>query len=273
MARATQPSRPVRRYSAAEAAKLAGFSPRRMQRWIRQGWIRPAVRRGRIAYFDYEQLVGLRRLGRLLAAGTSAGRMSLSLRQFRAWLPPGSDLLRMLAPLSLGTRPLVRTPTGRLAEAHGQLLIEFDEAGSPLSLPLPSQRDDLAQRAQQCDAAGEWAEAAGLYRELLDRASGDANLWFNYAGTLYALERVAEAAAALEQCLRRDPLDEQAWNNLGAMLLDLGRPDEAERALRRALALVPGYADAHFNLAEALLAKGSAAAASRHFRIAGRAAK
>jgi len=131
--------------------------------------------------------------------------------------------------------------------------------------PDPKQGFDEALRAHR---AGRLAQAAGLYRAILDRDPTH----FGAAHMLGALFLQQGNAAGAERQLRRalqlDPYAAEALNHLGMALRSLDRLDEAVDAYDRAIALRPAYAEALGNRGNALRLAGETEAALESYNRA-----
>ena len=248
----------VRRlYTLRQLTRLVALRRRRLRAWIARGWIAPAEVRHGVAYFDYQQVVGLRHLARLLASGVSSARLARSLKRLHTWLPQADQALLQLEHLTSQGKLMTRTPAGKLIEPDGQMLLEFedDRQQQPLSITDLQPYDALLDRALEWEAAGRSSDAVDLYRKMLARWPEESQLWFNLGNALYAIAKPAEAVDAFRAAVVLDAEHSEAWNNLGAVLMDLQQWSGAEQALRQALALEPDYPDAQFNLSE-LQARG-----------------
>jgi len=119
----------------------------------------------------------------------------------------------------------------------------------------PALRQQLIGHLQQAvglHRGGRLAEAAALYRRVLEHVPDQVDA-LNLLGTIeMAQGRAAAAAELIQRALRsRGPFAE-GETNLGAALGALGRKEEAEAAYRRALALQPTLATALNNLGQLL---------------------
>ena len=112
---------------------------------------------------------------------------------------------------------------------------------------------DIVSQAQALHNAGALDQAEPLYARAAAQLPGHADLLFNHALVLHALDRNAEALERFDQVLaiRRD--DAAAWNGKGAALGRMARPQEAIDAFQQALALRPQDAGAWFNLGMAFV--------------------
>lgn len=134
-----------------------------------------------------------------------------------------------------------------------------DEAVAWLERALavePGHRRYREALAQALAMAGRQAEAARLYRALLDEDDTLADLWFSLACALQAQGALPAAADAWRAVVQREPNRADAWNNLGNVLRLLNHADAAHDAYRRALDIQPGDANALTNLGTLLQAQG-----------------
>ncbi len=148
----------------------------------------------------------------------------------------------------------------------------------------------LFRQAAAQHGAGNLLVAQQIYRQVLDRAPGNAEVWgwlgaaqcasgqfaaglvtldkaaaldpnqslvhYNRGCALQYLERFEEALAAFDRCLALAPGYPDAWGNRGTVLQSLGRLDEAIASQDRAIALKPDIGLLHSNRGNALWASG-----------------
>ncbi len=113
--------------------------------------------------------------------------------------------------------------------------------------------------------AGQYAEAAALFRSALERDGDSATLLLHYAETMYRLGCHFAARDALKRAADLDPENIDAIVLLGRVLTALGQPREAVVAFRRAIAKAPTAAIAWRLMAPALYAIGSRDSATGAF--------
>lgn len=115
----------------------------------------------------------------------------------------------------------------------------------------PQSQDDAARaliaEAQDCDARGDFANAARLYGELTRRLPRSWIAFNNLGVALKELKRLDEAALAYERAIALDG-GAQAHSNLGVVLAELDRIGPARAAHARALELAPDSAAVLTNL-------------------------
>jgi len=149
-------------------------------------------------------------------------------------------------------------------------------------------------------SAGDFGQAEGVYRQLVDAAPQVPDLWHElgivylqtqraseavnclqkaallqpdsvpYQGNLGAAYRAAGQPQAAVECFRRAlqlaPPTAELLNNLALSLKDAGQGDEALQALDQALRLRADYANGHFNRANLLVEQGRLSEAAAGFR-------
>jgi tetratricopeptide (TPR) repeat protein len=135
--------------------------------------------------------------------------------------------------------------------------------------PSPAPDAALAaksRRGTELMAAGRYAEAATLYRELAKVVSGNPGLLVNLGMALHLSGQDREAIAPLEAALRLEPESLPGALFLGASRLRLGQAAAAVAPLQKAVRLQPDNAEARSLLVEALLGLERYAAAEPHLR-------
>ncbi|HEX9185996.1 MAG TPA: tetratricopeptide repeat protein [Vicinamibacteria bacterium] len=139
----------------------------------------------------------------------------------------------------------------------------------PAPGPLRANGEDpaaLSRRGSEMMAAGRYAEAVPVYRELVKAVPGNAGLLTNLGMALHLSGQDREAVPPLEAALKLAPDSGPAALFLGLARLGLGRPAEAVAPLRKAVRLQPGSREARSSLADALLALDRHAEAEPHLR-------
>ena len=127
---------------------------------------------------------------------------------------------------------------------------EGDAAGAIRALERAVDLDPKNQAthlllAHRLEDAGRDAEAAEIYRALLELTPDHTLARNGYATLSYRQGRVDEAVAELERVLRSQPFFAPAHLNLAVIRHDQGRIEDSERRVRRALELRPAYGLAH----------------------------
>jgi len=243
-----------RLYTAEQVSRIAEVPLSEVRAWVRKGLLQPARMTGRLAWFDFTDILTARNLSRLASSGVPVSRIHRSLSDIAQWLPGGVQLLGRLEAYAEGLR--VRLPDGGWAEPSGQRLMDFlsDRPPSaqvsrfPTGCSAPPGWFALAVAAEE---QGDLESAAAGYTRALEE-SPDADAFFNLGNVLYELGREAEAADRYLQAIEADKTFAEAWNNLGNALVTLGKLEDAVHAYEMALSLEPDYPDPHCNLSTVL---------------------
>jgi tetratricopeptide (TPR) repeat protein len=137
------------------------------------------------------------------------------------------------------------------------------------AMPLVAQDLDLAARSQlgkELMAAGRFADAVPIYRDLVNAMPGNPGLHLNYGMALHMAGRDRDAIPQLELALKMQPDLLPASLMLGAAHMRLGRPGPAVAPLQKVIAAQPDNHDARSMLADALLALERYTQAETHLR-------
>ncbi len=198
------------------------------------------------------------------AAHFGAGRTALARREYAA---AARHLEAALAsepratgvhyPLAMAYRGI-----GDVARAEAHLKVQGKDDPRPAD-PLMREIDDLIQTAEaynvrggQALDAGQWAQAAELFRKGLEIDPADVSLRHRLGTALAQMGDVAGAASQFDDVIRRSPTHTRAHFSLGVLLNDAGRYDEAIARFSSALQHEPGYVQARVQLAGALARTG-----------------
>lgn len=130
----------------------------------------------------------------------------------------------------------------------------------------PKDPKAFAELGNQYAEVGDYANAAGAYREAAKLDPTNAGYLKDLGGMLYQLGRHEEAHRALRLAIEQDPRLVDAWRNLGVLLVDAKQFDGAIECFEKALQLEPGWGDGHRYLSVAIEGAGrlpEAAAESR----------
>jgi len=253
-----------RLYSADTLAEAIGVPPQRICLWISEGLLEPTSSEGDDHYFDFKQMAAAQTLRELADTGADLKRLRRGMKRLRRWLP--DEPAKRLVPGDAGLH--VRLDEGQLAEADGQLRLEFgDDGGQPVSIAASQQTPHgwFALGAEHY-AAGETDAAIEAFRRALQVGGPDAKLAFSLAQALAEAGRNEQAAERYLQVVELEPLNADAWNNLGVVLCALDHHEGACQAYQRALEISPENLRARYNLADALDEAGRHADAAPHWR-------
>jgi predicted O-linked N-acetylglucosamine transferase (SPINDLY family) len=104
--------------------------------------------------------------------------------------------------------------------------------------------------------AGHWAEAEGIYGQILAQVPGHADALHLLGALACQTGRPEPAIDLIGRAIALNPAVAEYHGNLGLALSKVGRLEEAIAAFRQALSLRPDYAEAHINLGVVFKAQG-----------------
>jgi DNA-binding transcriptional MerR regulator len=119
-----------RSFSTAQTARLSGLSPRQLDYWDRQGFVRPSLVRasgyGSARRYSFEDLVRLRVAAKLRAAGFGLTKIRQCVRTLRR-LDPSREGMADVRLLVVGSRVLWARSARELVDVlqEGQLMLVF----------------------------------------------------------------------------------------------------------------------------------------------------
>jgi DNA-binding transcriptional MerR regulator len=218
-------------HSTADVARILDLPEARLRYWAQTGLVGPSVRRGGRFFYTFVDLVAVRTVKELTAAGLSVQQIRKHLDALRAALPDAP--LAALRVLSDGERLIVVADDGSPFEPlSGQLVLSFTVTAGAAEPPADPEPPPPPLSALGCFRA--------------------------------ALERPRDAERLLRRAVTIDPRFAEAWSNLGAILDRRGDRSGALDAFERAVALDPFLSEARANLAELLDELGDRATAAAH---------
>src|SRR6185295_1639590 len=163
-------------------------------------------------------------------------------------------------PMMGRVRALLRSLVGSLIAAA--LCVGAGRAAEPPSDELAAK----ARRGKEAMAAGRFAEAAGLYAEIVRALPGEPGMLLNLGMALAMSGRAQEAVPHLQAALKLRPDLLPASLFLGSAYMELGQPARAVDPLQTVVAAQPDNHDARQMLADALLSLERYEPAAQHFR-------
>ena len=113
---------------------------------------------------------------------------------------------------------------------------------------------------------GHYAQALGLYREVLAR---NPNFWlavYNMGYTSYRMGNLPEAEKYFKRAIEINGVDSDEYFYLGLTWLKLGDVADAEKAVRHAVKVQPGGLAYHFAMGMILKLKGDIPGALAEFK-------
>ncbi len=135
-----------------------------------------------------------------------------------------------------------------------------------LALPAVEDLPAKAQRAKELMAAGRFAEAVPVCKELVAAMPGNTGLLLNLGLAQHMAGMEKDSVPTFEAVLKLEPRRLPALLSLAAARLALGQPALAIPSLNRALAIESRNAEARGMLADALTATGKLDDAAEQYR-------
>jgi len=132
----------------------------------------------------------------------------------------------------------------------------------------PADPNAYAELGNQYAEVGDFANAAGAYREAAKLDPNNAGYWKDLGGMLHQLGRHEEAHRALRLAIEQDPNLLDAWRNLGVVLVDSKEYEGAIECFRKALEIEPNWSDGHRYLSVAIQGAGRLSDAAVESRMA-----
>ena len=176
-------------YSADQLAALSKMSAGMIRELAQLGLL--DERDGR---FGFRDLASARQVAKLLVEGVRLSEIIRSVNAIRKWMPD-AGLANVRLRVGALSDVQVEQPGGR-TDKHGQFVLSVDEARDD--------PDELFERAQSAEQAGDLAEAERLYRVLMKSDPTDASAPFNLGNMLRAAGRTVEAESALRAATRAE---------------------------------------------------------------------
>jgi tetratricopeptide (TPR) repeat protein len=285
-----------RSYTPAMLSSLLSVPVGLIRRWERTGLIKAVRRVHRLPYFDYEEVISVRRLTELIDNGAKPAEIERSLTRLGKLLGNSDRSLAQLNLLVRDQQVVVRDAAGLIQPRTGQRLMDFDPPEIDTSVTAEPALETILIVTEDANddrvswSAEEWfcegcrvadshqlQDAIEAFRlsltaepfrtdDQIGSGSHPAEVNFHLADTLY---RAGKTEAAIERyycCIEHDANYLEAWTQLGCLLAEANALKESVESFRIALDLHPQYADAHWHLANVLKQQGLNTEAEQHWR-------
>jgi tetratricopeptide (TPR) repeat protein len=189
--------------------------------------------------------------------------------RFREALSLDSEASQLHYPLARAYRAMGDADSARdqLALRGRQMPVVDDPLVRELEALEKGARSLFARGLREVEQSA-YQAGAQLFREGLERDSGNLNARLSLSRALYLAGEHAAARAELERVLSKD--SEQVLGNflLGLLQESKGKSDLATERLEKVLQIDPGHAGAHFFLANLLMRKAHFRSAAEHYAAA-----
>jgi tetratricopeptide (TPR) repeat protein len=227
-------------YTTSEVCELLGLTHAQVRTFVRRSLVVPQRGDHGEFRFDFQDVVMMRTVKRLMESRVSCRRAVRALLSVRAGLDQGKTLAGVQVFVD-GATVLVREDNFLWEAETGQASFDFGDAAAPaLKVARIDQGDSGGRKGRQAGHAANFGEAEAVGR------GGNIDLI------------VAREA---------DSLDSDEWYNLGLDLEDANSP-RALDAYRKSLELNPHNADAHVNLGRLLQLRHDLKRARNHYERA-----
>lgn len=272
--------------SAERICELLEIDPPTLARWEQLSLVQSDAGK-----YDFQDVVALREIIRLVGRGVRPETIAASLHQLARIIPGAQRPLAQLRIVAEHNAELLAEIDGALVDPDGQLRLNFDaSAGAGAVDPGPAASDPRERawprpliapiraparaesartffdRGVAAEEEDDLDEAAAHYRRAVELDAGYAEAWFNLGAVLREAGQLAEALAAYERAVACDGRMAEAWYNLADAREQSGHVKGAIEALCHAIEARPDYADAHFNLAHCYETAGERKSAAAEWR-------
>ena len=253
-------------YSAEDVCKLLNVQAATLQRWEQFSLIHSTG-----GYYDFQDLVSLQTIARLINDGVRPEVIAESLLSLSGVLPDTNRPLAQLQIVAEHSRSVLADFGHFRISPAGQLCFSFDgtpRAGATV-VELRQEAgtvEEWFEIGQEHEEHERFTEAIEAYRKCLALSPRCPEAYFNLGNVLRELGEADGAEQSFRMAAAQEPAFAPAWYNLADVQEQRGKLPEAIASLQAALTLSPDYADAHFNLAVFLEKAGRFNDAQEHWR-------
>ncbi len=253
-------------YSAEDVCKLLGVQLATLQRWEQFSLIHSTA-----GYYDFQDLVSLQTIARLINDGVRPEVIAESLHRLSTVLPDTDRPLAQLQIVAEHSRSVLADFGHFRISPAGQLCFSFDslQRGQGTIVELqqaPGTSEEWFQIGQEQEEQERFADAIEAYRKCLALSPRCPEAYFNLGNVLREIGDVDGAEQSFRMAAAQDSAFAPAWYNLADVQEQRGKLPEAIASLQTALNVSPDYADAHFNLAVFMEKAGRHQDAQQHWR-------
>lgn len=212
----------LKNFSRDQASKILEIRPGRLRYWDRIGLVKPSLRRGGSVFYDFQDLICLRTVKKIIEKGVAATHLTRSLKSLMQRFPDSEQRLSSLRVFALGDRVVASRGEHLVDSLSGQMLLDLD-----------------------------WNRMRGDVQERVDSfaATRGVQQWYE-EGLRYEPNPSTheQAMHAFRQVIKLKPDHGDALRRLGTLCYKRRRFQDAKRCFQRALNLEPGHAGSLFQL-------------------------
>jgi tetratricopeptide (TPR) repeat protein len=252
-------------FSAEDVCRLLNVQLATLQRWEQFSLIHSTG-----GYYDFQDLVSLQTIARLINDGVRPEAIAESLHSLSAVLPDTHRPLAQLKIVAEHSRSVLADFGHFRISPAGQLCFSFDSTPPTLANVVelhqgPGTMEEWFEIGQEHEEQERFEEAIEAYRKCLALSPRCPEAYFNLGNVLRELGDADGAEQSFRMAAAQDPAFAPAWYNLADVQEQRGKLPEAIASLQTAITVSPEYADAHFNLAVFLEKAGRLSDAQGHW--------
>lgn len=253
-------------YSAEDVCKLLNVERATLARWEQFSLVHSNG-----GFYDFQDLVSLQTIGRLIRDGVRPEVIGQSLHNLSVVLPGTHRPLAQLQIVAEHPRSILADFGQVRISPVGQLCFRFDSAraqpATVVDLPQETRSSqEWFELGQEHEEQERYEEAIDAYRKCLAVSPRCPEAYFNLGNVLRELNDRDGAEQSFRMAITQDAAFAPAWYNLADVQEQRGKLLEAISSLQAAITISPDYADAHFNLGVFLEKAGRFTEAQAHWR-------
>lgn len=253
-------------YSAEDVCKLLTVEASTLQRWEQFSLIHSTG-----GYYDFQDLVSLQTLARLISDGVRPEVIAQSLHNLSAVLPGTHRPLAQLQIVAEHSRSILADFGHFRISPAGQLCFSFQSIPAAPASVIELHQDTRSgeewfELGQHHEEHERYEEAIEAYRKCLALSPRCPEAYFNLGNVLREIGDIDGAEQSFRMAIAQEPAFAPAWYNLADVQEQRSKLLDAISTLQAALNVSPDYADAHFNLAVFLEKAGRISEAQAHWR-------
>ncbi len=247
----------LKHFSREQAAKILEIQSGRLRYWDRIELVKPSIRRGGGLFYDFQDLICLRTVKKIIEKGVAATHLTRSLKSLMKRFPDGERQLSSLRVFALGDRVIAGLGHQLVDSLSGQYLLDLD---------WNKVRGEVQERVDSFAAtrgADEWYEegirchsdpathehAMHAFRQVIKLNPGHREALAHLGTLYYKRRRYGEAERCFVCALEIEPDDSSALFQLGLIFEENGKLKKALSCYEQALESEPGFPEAHSQLA------------------------